>query len=79
MRSYFRKTIALPSDHGSWVFILSPLIIGLFAGGLWQGASFILIIAAMAAFLIRQPVTMAVKSISGRRPSRDLPAAIFWF
>ena len=74
MRSYFRKTIALPSDHGSWVFILSPLIIGLFAGGLWQGASFILIIAAMAAFLIRQ----AVKSISGRRPSRDLPAAIFW-
>ncbi len=78
MKTYFRKTIALPSDHGSWVFILSPLIIGLFAGGQWKDASLILVVGAMAAFLVRQPATMAVKSISGRRPSRDLPAAIFW-
>jgi hypothetical protein len=32
----------------------------------------------MAAFLIRQPVTIAVKAYSGRRSRRDLPAAIFW-
>src|SRR5574342_508307 len=30
--SIFSKHIALPQDHGSWVFILSPLLIGLFAG-----------------------------------------------
>jgi hypothetical protein len=76
--TYLRRQIALPSDHGSWVFILSPLLIGLFAGGSITIASVYMIIAAMAAFLIRQPVTMAIKAYSGRRPRRDLPAARFW-
>jgi hypothetical protein len=73
-----KRHIALPTDHGSWVFLLSPLIIGLFAGGSLSPASFFLILAALAAFLIRQPVTIMVKALSGRRSSRDLPAARFW-
>lgn len=76
--SYFRKQIALPQDHGSWVFIFSPLLIGLFAGGQVTRASIYLVIAAVAAFLLRQPITMAVKAYSGRRPRTDLPAARFW-
>lgn len=74
----FRKQIALPQDHGSWVFILSPLLIGLFAGEEIRPASINLIIAAMGAFLLRQPVSMAVKAYAGRRPRTDLPAARFW-
>jgi len=74
----FLRHGALPSDHGSWVFLLSPLLIGLFAGGSWSVASLFLIIAALAAFLIRQPVTTAVKIYSGRRNRRELPAAWFW-
>lgn len=77
-QNLIRKHIALPSDHGSWVFLLSPLLIGLFAGGQWSAASAYLIVAAMAAFLIRQPVTIAVKVYSRRRSRRDLPAAWFW-
>src|SRR5215207_8346143 len=76
--SYFRKQIFLPQDHGSWVFIFSPLLIGLFAGEHFRSESLYLIIAAMAAFLLRQPVTMAIKAYSGRRPKTDLPAAFFW-
>jgi hypothetical protein len=76
--SYLRKQIFLPQDHGSWVFIFSPLIIGLFAGGRFKAASFSLVIAAVAAFLIRQPITVAVKAYSGRRAKSDLPAARFW-
>jgi len=76
--SYFRKQIFLPQDHGSWVFILSPLLVGLFAGGRFNYASFNLVIAAMAAFLMRQPITLAVKAYSGRRAKDDLPAARFW-
>jgi hypothetical protein len=76
--SYFRKQIFLPQDHGSWVFILSPLSIGLFAGDRFTLASLSLIIAAMTAFLIRQPVTIVIKAYSGRRPRIDLPAAYFW-
>ena len=76
--SFFRKQIALPQDHGSWVFIFSPLLIGLFAGGQVTQASIYLVVAAVAAFLLRQPITMAVKAYSGRRPPTDLPAARFW-
>ena len=76
--TYLRRHIALPGDHGSWVFLLSPLLIGLFAGGSFSIASVYLIIAAMAAFLIRQPVTIAIKAYSGRRSRRDLPAARLW-
>ncbi len=72
------RHIALPQDHGSWVFLFSPLLIGLFAGGRWTAASGLLIAAALAAFLIRQPVTVAVKAYSGRRSRRDLGPAWFW-
>ena len=75
---FFRRNIALPQDHGSWVFILSPLLVGLLAGGKFSPASLSLVVAAMAAFLIRQPLTMAIKAYSGRRPRSDLPVARFW-
>ena len=58
--SYLRKQIFLPQDHGSWVFIFSPLFIGLFLGGKFTFASLSLTLATIAAFLLRQPVTMAV-------------------
>ena len=77
-RSLLRRHIALPTDHGSWVFLLSPLLIGLFAGGRWTPAVVPLVVAALAAFLLRQPVTIAVKAYSGRRSRSDLPAARFW-
>ena len=76
--AYLRKQIYLPQDHGSWVFIFSPLLIGLFAGGSFTVASLSLVVAAVAAFLVRQPITIAVKAYSGRRPKGDLPAARFW-
>ncbi len=77
-QTYLKKHIALPGEHGAWVFILSPLLIGLFAGGRLNLASAYLVFAAMAAFLIRQPVTIVVKAYTGRRSKKDLPAARFW-
>ena len=74
----FSTHIALPQDHGSWVFILSPLLIGLFAGERFSPASVNLVFAAMGAFLLRQPVSIAVKAYAGRRSRADLPAARFW-
>jgi len=77
-KPYFRKQIFLPQDHGAWVFIFSPLLIGLFAGQEFNFASLNLMIAALAAFLLRQPITIAVKAFSGRRPKVDLSAAGVW-
>lgn len=76
--SVFVRHIALPQDHGSWVFLFSPLLIGLFAARNFNFASLILVVAALAAFLARQPASIAVKAYSGRRSRRDLPAARFW-
>lgn len=76
--SYLRKHIFLPQDHGSWVFIFSPLLVGIFAGNRFTLVSLSLVIAVVAAFLIRQPVTMAVKVYAGRRAKSDLSAALFW-
>lgn len=76
--TYFRKQIFLPQDHGSWVFIFSPLLVGLFAGRHFSMGSLFLVVAAVAAFLFRQPVTIAVKAFTGRRAKSDLKAAYFW-
>lgn len=78
MNHLFRRHIALPQEHGAWVFLLSPLLIGLFAGSSLRPASLFVVTAALAAFLIRQPVTTLVKIRSGRRPASDFPAAWFW-
>jgi hypothetical protein len=74
----FRRQVFLPQDHGSWVFIFSPLLVGLFAGEYFGSASVFLVIATVAVFLLRQPITLAVKAYSGRRAKSDLPAARFW-
>ena len=58
--------------------MISPLLIGLFAGGSWSFASFLLIVAAFSGFLIRQPVTIVIKIYSHRRSERDVSAAWFW-
>lgn len=71
------RHVALPSDHGSWIFLITPLLIGLALGGV-RPASLLLVAALLAAFLIRQPVTLAVKVYAGRRPKRELPAVLFW-
>jgi len=78
MRTYFRRQIALTHEHGSWVFLLMPLVIGLVLGRSWHPASIYLCVAALSAFLLRHPLVMAVKAFSGRRSRKDLPAAWFW-
>jgi hypothetical protein len=78
MPTYLKRQIAIPQDHGSWIFLLSPLLIGLFAGKEFRPESFLLILAALGGFLIRQPLTTIVKAYAGRRPKDDLPVAWFW-
>jgi len=78
-KAVFKKYIAIPQDHGSWVFIISPLLIGIFAGGRFAFATFNLIVAAMAAFMLRQPATTLIKIYSNRRTRDELPTARFWF
>ena len=77
-RRFMRRAIAWPPDHGSWVFLLSPLIIGLAVGGRLTVPVIYLIVAAVCGFLVRQPTTILIKSSSGRRSRDDTPVALFW-
>lgn len=74
----FRRHIALTQEHGSWVFLFSPLLIGLFAAGSIPPAAWWFTLTALGVFLFRQPLTFAVKIYAGRRSRNDLPAAVFW-
>ena len=78
MQGYLKKHVFVPQDHGSWVFILSPLLIGICAGKTITLPTLWLLLTAMAAFLIRQPITVITKILAGRRSIEDLPAARFW-
>ncbi len=74
----WQRHIAIPAEHGSWVFLFSPLLIGLFLGRTVGAGSLLLALAVLAGFLVRQPVTIAVKAYSGRRPRSEMATARFW-
>lgn len=74
----FVKHIAVPNEHGSWVFLFSPLLIGLFAAERFSAASLLLVGAALSAFMLRQPVTILVKILSNRRPRNEMTSSLFW-
>ena len=74
----FRRHVALPAEHGSWILLLGPLAIGLAAAPGVSTPSLYVAIGALAGFLARQPVTLVVKAVTGRRSRGDLPAAWFW-
>ena len=78
MRKVFDKNTALTNQHGSWVFLLSPLAIGLAVGGSWNQGTIFLIAASLSGFLLHHPLTLALKISSGRKSRKSLPAVFFW-
>lgn len=74
----FKAAVFWPQDHGAWVFLLSPLLIGLYAGKKTHRDLIVLVLGALATFLLRQPVTTLVKIRAGRRSREDLPTALVW-
>jgi hypothetical protein len=71
-----RKSVALPSEHGGWGFLLEPILLGLLVAGSWQGM--LLAVAAFGVFLIHQPLKIAVKDrLKGQRPPRTVWAERF--
>jgi hypothetical protein len=70
------RSVALPSEHGGWSFLLEPVALGLAVAPSLPGA--ILAVAVLAAFLTHQPLKTAVKDrLSGRRAFRTVWAERF--
>jgi len=72
------RVVALPQDHGTWAFLWSPFFIGVFVGKHWVPDLWLLLVGLLAGFFLRQPVTVLVKVLSGRRPRVFLRYALFW-
>ena len=60
------------------IVLLAPLLIGIAAGGRLRVPTIYLIVAALCAFLVRQPITVGLKALTGRRSRDVLPAVGLW-
>jgi hypothetical protein len=76
--AFWRKQYALPVEHGAWVWLLGPFALGVAAAGRLTAGLLPLLGAALAVFVLRQPVTIAVKAVSGRRTRQQFWPALAW-
>ncbi len=71
-RSVRLRPIALPVEHGGWSFLGAPIVLGLWVApsgaGLWLG------LAALGAFLTRQPLKLA---LADRQRGRRYPRTVW--
>lgn len=72
------RQVVLPNEHGSWALFLTPLLVGIAAGQDLSLVTLYLLVATSAGFLMRQPLTMWVRSVSGLRARAYLRPAILW-
>jgi hypothetical protein len=77
--SLFHRRFILPAEHGSWIWWIGPFIVGVAAAGRLTLDLLVLFLAMMAAFLLRQPLTIWVKTLSNRRAVTDRRPALIWF
>jgi len=72
------RPIALPVEHGGWGFLLEPIVLGLAVA--WSSRGLSLAVAAIALFLVRQPLKVWWSdAAAGRRQPRTGPALAIAF
>ncbi len=84
-RRIFRKSLVIPTEHGSWSWLLVPFFVGaaVASGVLGTGASSLLALAlalvgGLCAFLVRQPASAWLRIRRGRASRADEPLAAGW-
>lgn len=70
------RSVALPAEHGGWGFVLEPIVLGLIVA--WSAPGVALAAAALAFFLLHQPLRLAVRDhLKQRRVDRTIYAERF--
>jgi len=77
-RRLFRKQLILPTEHGSWSWLLVPYCVGVLVAGTWNLAALLVLVGGLAGFLIRQPASVAMRVRAGRGRKSDGPLALTW-
>lgn len=73
----FFKIYVLPPEHGGWFLLLGPFMFGALAAAQPNADLIVLLLFALAAYIARQPLTLLVKALSGRRAKSDVHPALF--
>lgn len=73
-----RYRMILPTEHGSWSLMLTPFVIGAGVAGKLPSPVWLCLIAVLALFLARQPITLWVRVRRGKGRRANGPAALFW-
>lgn len=85
-RKIFRKSLVIPTEHGSWSWLLVPFFIGVAVAGTMAGNGgrlallplVLTLVAGLCAFLVRQPATAWLRIRQGRARRADEPLAAGW-
>lgn len=74
----FRKHLIMPTEHGSWSWLLVPFAAGAGVSGQWNLALFLTLVAGLAVFFMRQPATVWLRVQRGKARKSDGPLAASW-
>ncbi len=74
----WRKRFAVPPEKGAWVWLLGPMVVGIAAAPVVSRDGLAVLVGSFAAYLLRQPATLAVKSTRRAGGAGDLPAIAAW-
>jgi hypothetical protein len=68
------RPIALPVEHGGWGFLLEPIVLGLVVA--WSVRGLALAVAAIALFLVRQPLKVWWSDVAANRRQQRTGVAL---
>lgn len=84
-RTWFRKTLVVPTEHGAWSWLLVPFLTGALVGSLagqpapFSGLALVFtLIGGLSAYMSRQPATALLRIRRGRGRKADETLALAW-
>ncbi len=84
-RTWFRKALVVPTEHGAWSWLLVPFLVGTLVASLaGQPAPFsdlalvFTLIGGLSAYMSRQPATALARIRRGRGRKADESLALAW-
>ncbi|MCP4423751.1 MAG: hypothetical protein GY803_04590, partial [Chloroflexi bacterium] len=77
-RLIYRKHIVIPTEHGSWPWLLVPFAVGAGVAERFNLAALLTLIGGLTVFFMRQPMTVWLRARRGKARAADGPIAAGW-